>query len=81
MVDAPPSAAAAAATEELAAQLAKLDAERSCVVCMDAPRCVLLMPCRHLALCDAPECAAMLGAPPRCPVCREAVAHTISVYT
>lgn len=25
---------------------------KSCVVCLDAPRSVVLLPCKHLAMCD-----------------------------
>jgi hypothetical protein len=51
-----------------------------CVICLDAQPCVLLLPCRHLPLCGSAACAAMLGAPPRCPLCRVAVADTMSVF-
>ena len=67
-----------------AAHVAKLLAEneeRACTICLDAPRCVALFPCRHLALCGAPECAAMLGAPPMCPLCRKPVADMIQLFT
>jgi hypothetical protein len=50
----------------------------TCVVCLDAPRSVLLLPCKHLTLCAAPGCTAMLGAPPRCPLCRVVVTDTFS---
>ena len=67
----------AALTRENAALLE----ERDCCLCLSAPRCVVLLPCKHLALCDAPACAAMLGgAPRRCPPCREAVADTLTVF-
>ena len=66
-----------------AAHVAKLLAEseeRACTICLDAPRCVALFPCRHLALCGAPECAAMLGAPPMCPLCRKPVAEMFQLF-
>lgn len=62
------------------AALAKVEAERACVICLDAPRCVGLLPCRHLTLCDSAACAAMLGAPPLCPTCREPVADTVRLF-
>jgi hypothetical protein len=43
-------------------------------ICLDAATCVVLLPCRHQPLCGSPECFAMLGAPPLCPLCRERVA-------
>ena len=40
-----------------------------CVVCLDAPRSVALLPCGHLALCGA--CAARKEVARQCPVCRK----------
>jgi hypothetical protein len=65
----PPAAAAAEADSH------------SCVVCLDAPRCLVLLPCRHLAVCGSAHCFSMLGAPPRCPLCREGVVDTFAVFT
>jgi hypothetical protein len=56
---------------------------QSCVVCMDAPRSVLLLPCKHLALCE--RCCQAMQQPAQrrgrsaarhlkpvvCPVCRQ----------
>jgi hypothetical protein len=53
-------------------------ASTTCVVCLDAPRSTVLLPCKHLALCASPGCAAMLGAPPRCPLCRMVVTDTLA---
>ena len=55
--------------------------EEGCVVCMEGRREVLLLPCRHLALCAA--CAhGMLGPGASgggggCPICRVPVAQSI----
>eukprot|EP00775_Hariotina_reticulata_P007565 gene7565-7772_t len=59
-----------------------------CVVCLDAPRSVLLLPCKHLALCE--ECSQSLQASSRdkgtgsgscCPVCRvQVLQHISGVY-
>ena len=65
---------ALAANEEL-----KKAAE--CVMCLDAARCTALLPCRHLALCGSPACFALLGAPqPHCPVCREPVLDSLTLF-
>ena len=75
------NAAQADEIAKLSAALAKLEEERACTICLDAPRCVALLPCRHLALCGSAACAAMLGAPRRrCPVCREGVEDMLSVF-
>ncbi len=64
---------------EAAAQLlarvaaAETRAAGACVVCLDAPRCKALLPCKHVPLCGGAACAAALGVPPRCPLCRAAV--------
>ena len=65
---------------EAVAALAKLEEERACTVCLDAPRAIVLLPCWHLALCGAPACAAMLGAPPLCPMCRVPVERFQPVF-
>lgn len=52
-----------------------------CVVCMDAPRSVLLLPCKHLALCG--DCSHQLQGSSNncCPVCRVQVTqHIAGVY-
>jgi hypothetical protein len=51
-----------------------------CVICMDASPCVVLLPCKHLPLCNGAACAAMMGVPPKCPICRALVADTLSVF-
>ena len=66
------------------AKIEKLEDEleaTKCAVCLDAARCTALLPCRHLALCSAPACFAMLGAPqPLCPVCREPVLDSLTLF-
>ncbi len=71
------------AEQEAAALRAALDAveaERTCAICLDAPRCTALLPCRHMVLCGSPECAAALGAQPRCPTCRQPVADIMQLF-
>ncbi len=71
---------AAAGEAAAAAALAKLEADHACVICLDAPRCIAMLPCRHLSLCDSVACATMLGAPLLCPTCREPVADTMRLF-
>jgi hypothetical protein len=64
------------------------DASLRCVICMGEPRCVLLRPCNHLALCL--ECAREMtrrseanpGAPQfrECPLCRKQVKSVVKVF-
>ncbi|XP_073822187.1 uncharacterized protein [Musca autumnalis] len=59
-----------------------IDTHQRCVVCRDRPKCVLLLPCKHLCLCD--ECADYIlfsGQRQTCPLCRTNIVHSMSVYT
>ena len=48
-----------------------------CVVCMDAERSRLLLPCRHLAVCHSCE----IQLPTRhCPTCRVAIEESVDVF-
>jgi hypothetical protein len=74
-------ATALAAKDAAFAKLkAEADAAPKCSICLDATPCVVLLPCRHQPLCAAPACAAMLGVPPLCPLCREPVADTMHTF-
>ena len=46
-----------------------------CKVCFDEPANVLLIPCKHIVLCEA--CAALSQT---CPICRGSVSETLLVY-
>jgi hypothetical protein len=61
-----------------AAPAPHLDAEETlCVVCMDAPKNHLVLPCKHLCVCEA--CARLLHN--RCPVCRGPIELITQVFT
>jgi hypothetical protein len=47
---------------------------RLCVLCKDREALVVLLPCRHLCLCDT--CSTQLAV---CPLCREEIEHKVSV--
>ena len=71
-------AAAVTATSILvAAPPATPEAEddTSCVVCLERRRSVVVLPCRHLSLCEV--CAPALV---ECPMCRGAVSDTLVVF-
>lgn len=58
-----------------------LDVSQRCVVCRDRQKRVLLLPCKHLCLCD--ECADyLLFCTERrdCPLCRTYIEQSMSVY-
>ena len=57
------------------------DAEETmCVVCFDAPKDHLVLPCKHLCVCEA--CAEQLTKTrtPMCPVCRGPIRETTKVF-
>jgi hypothetical protein len=57
------------------------DAEETmCVVCFDAPKDHLVLPCKHLCVCEA--CAEQLTKTrtPMCPVCRGPIRETMKVF-
>ena len=49
----------------------------SCIVCLDEPKQVLLLPCKHLCVCNS--CAVILQQQPPflCPICRASVEDTM----
>ena len=63
-----------AAPTGLAARAAPT-ADPSCVVCLDRPRTIVVLPCRHLSMCEA--CAAGMAL---CPMCRGGVREAMPVF-
>lgn len=49
-----------------------------CVICQDREKTVLLMPCRHLCLCEV--CGDQIFTRRECPMCRNYVRDTVTVY-
>jgi hypothetical protein len=67
---------AAAAALPAAAAAPAVDADEEahvCVVCQDAPKSVLLLPCKHICTCD--ECSEAIS---DCPICRADIAQKIT---
>lgn len=52
--------------------------EKLCVICQDAQKTTLIMPCRHLCVCGKCSSHASLD---RCPICRTWIDSTLDVYT
>lgn len=52
---------------------------RLCIVCQDQVKCVILLPCRHLCLCDACR-SAIITRDNTCPVCRRPIMETLRVF-
>lgn len=49
----------------------------SCVICRECPKTILLLPCRHLCVCES---CANRAARSSCPVCRRGVDELVKVY-
>jgi hypothetical protein len=49
-----------------------------CCICRESVRTILILPCRHLCVCEScSECSALQG---KCPVCRGKISDTIKVF-
>jgi hypothetical protein len=76
------SSTAAAASGTLVRRAAKSQRKKEkCIVCLDAPRDVLLLPCKHLVLCSG--CAEQMegrGALGSCPYCRQACVQRVRIH-
>jgi len=62
-------------------QPAAVEDAKLCVVCLDAPRAMLIVPCGHKCLCKT--CSAILVAradTEKCPICRARVSQYIEVF-
>ncbi len=68
-------------------QAAKLEEElgahkdrQCCVVCQDAAKTVLILPCRHLCCCKDCFDRIMATTQPSCPVCRGSISTSLDVF-
>ena len=49
------------------------DHDHTCIICLDAPRSVVFLPCKHFVVCTA--CSKLVMASGAlCPICRELIA-------
>ena len=69
--------AAAAAPPQQGSQLSAIDEEHLCVICEDARKQVMILPCRHMCLCT--KCADSHQIK-ECPLCRGKVESSMTVY-
>jgi hypothetical protein len=76
----PPAPAANQADQQAGSEAAK-EAASECIICWEAPRGTVLIPCGHLGLCRTCADGLMAAPQPLCPVCRAAVSFAQAVYT
>ncbi|KAG1679174.1 hypothetical protein FOA52_000530 [Chlamydomonas sp. UWO 241] len=74
-----PAAAVVAAAQQQRQRRPRLDDEFFCVVCMDAERCVTLVPCGHRVLCRGCT-SSVRAANDECPMCRAPIEDARQVY-
>jgi hypothetical protein len=55
------------------------DEEEACVVCLDAPRHVALIPCGHVVLCLACSRSVLASATKECPMCRVGIEEAVEL--
>eukprot|EP00096_Caligus_rogercresseyi_P016109 TRINITY_DN8657_c0_g1_i1.p1 TRINITY_DN8657_c0_g1~~TRINITY_DN8657_c0_g1_i1.p1 ORF type:complete len:320 (+),score=61.83 TRINITY_DN8657_c0_g1_i1:84-1043(+) len=73
------SSSSSSTTEEEEESHHPRDDGKLCVVCQDEDKCMVIMPCRHLCICQ--RCKDLLLKGPRsCPICRNRIGHTIKAY-
>merc|ERR1712062_721720 len=58
--------------------------DKLCVVCQDREKCIMILPCRHLCICESCQVSLMQridrAHSRTCPICRKIVKQTIKAY-
>jgi len=54
------------------------NSDRNCVVCLDLPKCMILLPCCHLCVCKSQTCIKAVSQ--KCPICRKPVKEIKEAY-
>jgi len=68
-------ASAESETDEIHGMKRKREEERNCVVCMEMEKKVLLLPCKHVCLCEG--CSVNVDV---CPLCRAMIKEKTTVF-
>ena len=58
--------------------------DKLCVICQDREKCIMILPCRHLCICQDCQVTLMQRTDQAhsrtCPICRKNVKQTIKAY-
>ncbi|TRY76940.1 hypothetical protein TCAL_14706 [Tigriopus californicus] len=54
--------------------------DKLCVICQDQEKCIMILPCRHLCICQGCQGALLQAQNKSCPICRRMVRQTIKAY-
>ena len=54
--------------------------ERLCIVCEDAKKEVILLPCKHMCLCKKCASTCLFKTLHECPMCRAMIGDSMEVY-
>jgi len=66
--------------EMLFEQMEREREDKLCVVCQDKEKCIMMLPCRHLCLCQDCQTPLLTRSNNHCPMCRRKVKQTIKAY-
>lgn len=54
--------------------------DKLCVICQDQEKCIMILPCRHLCICQGCQGPLLQAQNKSCPICRRMVRQTIKAY-
>ena len=65
--------------EDLLREVEREREDKLCCICQDEEKCIMMLPCRHLCICE--RCQALLkNHGNSCPMCRRPVKQMIKAY-
>ncbi len=54
--------------------------DKLCVICQDKEKCIMILPCRHLCICQDCQGPLLAQDSVSCPICRKPLRQTIKAY-